>query len=1726
MKYLILCLFILSSPLLIKASSAEKKLNLPLRWDNIEKGSPMIAEGPQPHRKMKGLHTVTLEPGEHMILRLPEGETLRLGSPGKSFPAPGTGDTGLEILRSNGSGLYVAVKPGFSTDRRWLSVAPVWPEAPVIKLLCSAKSKQPLQLALLVSRRGSEGEVYPNPPLSLHPGLSGGQFQRPRTVSLRRADRLKGRPFIRLRPGGKAGFRVEGPARLEIVTHLEYTPRDSDPLAVYTLEVKNNKDSQQYSRTFKFETTFEKNLRYLVKGETVPLGRAVRAFLEVPGGPREYIFSSVSPLYLQVLATKPEIRFHGEGGEKEVISRGRGEDNSLRGEGLAAARLIRLAAEKRPDDPPLRTRAAMTYYHHTFYRALPPSTFPSGLSLRYGSYVSRLLAPGDRVVQEQVLYPPLAEKLSQRLSQDYFFPLEKGSNIYELPERRVPTWLRVNIDTGGAVKNETLYVKWEGSPPLRLDLNPGTGSRGWRFRPSDLEMLVSWWLHTGGLFANLDRWYPFIPTAMAEFLIPPEARRIEIYRESKDSVPLYLGLQYRASRPFQLPGPLFLAELEKVHGSSRPAGKLHGNASGRDKSRPYRKEPAPHSLLSAGPAQKCPQESFSYPPTFLPSYLPSFSSSLSQHYLPLSRFIHSRVGTFSYNMGECVNRGKQGTGYLGTAEARKLEQRARDYEAEGQWLPALESWNRLLYHGEKIHRQVALFGRIRALWELHEPFQAEHHLKELFLNDPDPVIRDRAYRGLREQYLRFGWEEKLLTLEAVRVARYPSDKALLSFTRELVRQGEFLFALQAGLLLPPGKRPYDKLSIAAKGAGEFYIAQYLMDEREEIDVVDFRGFRWEEFRGVVHKCSGGGTIYNINRDLYSLVYLASQAEPLELTVRGPVDIKVNLRLLHEHMNSSSGAGPVDDWIEAEIDGKVGWYPVNLDSPNPALRLVGSERGIGAARELPLRLEAGLHRLRFRAEGHALVGRIFRRVPLLPMEKQPVSSHTAEKMKGEEENKRSSEYRFYVLPPGKTSPERIVPVTLQRLNGIISNTRLHQKGTPVPNELNGPGGMIKSFGEYRTFFYLASLCRKAEQGLAEALGVIFENFDVSYIPYFERLKRNSDWEAPVGLRGGVGLRLREFEPPRAEAPFTRVRRALLPPVEHGDILLTGTDTMNLKLRYLSSRNVEVEVQALVFDALPGKKVPLVYRLDNGKETVMQVSPGGGAQKFRVLVPQGEHWFVLRLTGDVPGHYVRLRLKEVAGEKRRVMPLENPGRYFFIVSPDEPLVWDNPDKKSLWLRVDRYREPGDVVLPGYTFIPEGWGRIYIYPGGRVSNQPPEQIKPGGLEYDELESELRVFVRTWSPGTPNIPRHVKPIRPTLFSPAVEPGIPPAGPVVFDDAFSPGGQEDGTFSFEAGYRARRSFEEDNPDDLVLDRYTYLSLQKRYFDNRRWIYHRTGLEARTREDGSHSLALERWLYYRPERSRFIFTLQGGVFLQGLDVDTPTYKGGFEWSGLLQATLRYRHYPWGRLTHAPGVRVFGRYLSLQLNRLRDFARLDDDIYSYYKLTHRRGMVVDDFLQVDPWRSGRWWARFGLATNEDFNPLKPDHVFLTLGLKQHFRWFQVDITHRWRRYFADDYRDVSHTHRHLTMGAAWEHWLNNRHRLTLAARFTRNLSLKTDGFVFSFFWHLGKGRGYRDFSTSELDFSGRRRFHLNTLSRVKNNRVSGIDSNETNLQRPGPREEQP
>lgn len=1315
--------------------------------------------------------------------------------------------------------------------------------------------------------------------------------------------------------------------------------------------------------------------------------------------------------------------------------------------------------------------------------------------------------------------------------------------VYWLPERSEPTLLRVIADMERSSPGARFYVQLDDAAPTLFQVAQFDELPAEAYAPDDgstgLAMLAR--QHgiadagsLGGPFASGPRTPArLIRAAAFELPVARGVRRVGVWREG--AAPVYLALQYRASKPFALNETALLAELRSLPAEGEAFAVLKAAVQ------------APPAPDAARPTRE-----------------------LANHWQALVRYIQTQRRVLAQNVIPATLHAEPGE--RSDAVAQHAIQAARAAERDGQWLLALEHWSMAYRRGEADSRWLAALGRVGALQQLGEGYLAEQQLKSILLSKSPAASRQAAQARLVARYQAADDHDAQATLWAGLFAAGGTPDHLTRLVDHLLALDNLDLALAAWLALPESVRPveqglrvtyrlrwwqsFDTLLarlgdpaqqalwrgwralnngdlVAAQshwqqagaagaalhqslGEGQALLPELRAADRQTRDAAVARWEAWQAAQpgpvswqaedAAVRDFSGSASLYSVERDLYTQTYRLSEGRPLQLSLVGPTRVRVEVRPLHE----AGRVAPLDGWIRVHSGKTLRLLPISNNFPAQGLTLVGDGSQVPGQREqLEFAVGPGMHQIEVEGGNMAALARVLTLRPERPLTVlPPLNADTAGAV---------LDGKWPATAAGKPCSWRDCLTVLAERGVAFRTAHADAQESPatrfaqdeaslaraladIPRSPAGgtsddwPEAAALGRGDWEAALQfhpgatpqdaarrMLLLAWRAEQqpasrsrllNEAEALAARYpETAEVQAM--FARLSRDANW-LPLPVAQSAGLRTQDIVGWQPESPALRIRKALLPAMSADEQVLSGGGRLLYDMQIL--RPATVRLHLTMVDVAGMVPVPLKagYQLDKQPHRFVTLTPESPTQRVTLVIPPGAHSLRAWIESPLANQFLRIKIDDPRATPAQLAV----ARPYQVATVREPLRFSVAG--PAWVRIDEWRD--GIVRSHYRYIEAGVETV-------------TQTPPAG----RAEALYRVFQRiVGRDRVRSLPRYLDRVVTPVAAPLEAFDLRPTPTrATLQDGFPLGGQEDGTHSYQAGWHQRR-----DPDAVAgaAEKFLQLSATHRYFDeNRRTYFKTTGL-ARLREQGGLTLGIEAQMQAQPTWTSLNFELDASLFAQA-----PGPASGIEWAALLAGKVSQLRHVDSKGYHIPYIRAFARALSLSYDSAYGAGHVDQDVFSRYKQQHLLGLELGDTYYRQPWLDSLWYLGANARTNPDFNLLQPDQMSLRTGWRQRLGKAQVGLEYRATRYLADDDRSQGYWRNGIDFELHFEHWLPSQNRSECGMRLSHVFNTGEQTGMLYCVWHASQGRRYRDFGPGEIDF---RDIRERQAPLVRNNRIDG------------------
>jgi hypothetical protein len=680
---------------------------------------------------------------------------------------------------------------------------------------------------------------------------------------------------------------------------------------------------------------------------------------------------------------------------------------------------------------------------------------------------------------------------------------------------------------------------------------------------------------------------------------------------------------------------------------------------------------------------------------------------LANHWVPLLRLLSQQDRLFRSAVVACPDPMSSNSGPAG--EAAGLLQRARQMEAEGQWLAALEEWTKLLRTGGPV-RTLALFGRVTALQALGEPFLAERQLRGLFLYDPDEAVQNQALTRLVQSYTRAVDTEHLLALHAVEALRRPTPETLSALADALLAEGEYELALLAGLDIERDRRPVQTLLRAAYQVRWWRVYNDLIDQlataeeqlfwhaqmalgrsHEEEALHLFRHAKalgqaqaasleqglairsqlaspdpaircaaiaaWEHWQanqpGPLAWREEAGLVvdYLGAESVYSIdrdLYARFYRTSPERPVRLQVAGPVRLRLEVRPVHPHDSTVPFDDWLTIQEPGLLRVIPVTDNYPAKGLTLVSDSTQVPGSKVLhEVELGPGLHEIAVAGETKDVLVRVFARRPEIPLGiLPPLTRETLAAVMPE-----GSLITLSGTPAGAVSPHQ--HSNAPNRPGSVPPLEFQEAVLLAQGDLDKALALPQGEGDTAVLRRMTLLLRLAEKQPEQRLrALVLGEALFAANPHapglqelYTRLLRRSTWRPVTAVASSAGLRRIAVQGWAPESPALRTRTALLRLISPAHQLVSGSSRLVLTMNNLRPTLLLLELAMEDVEHLPAMPLTAVTQLDEEPESRLRFTARDARQTRGLLIPAGAHSVRVWLEQPLANQFLRVRMREV-------------------------------------------------------------------------------------------------------------------------------------------------------------------------------------------------------------------------------------------------------------------------------------------------------------------------------------------------------------------------------------------------------------------------------------------------------------------------------------------------
>lgn len=1641
----------------------------PVSWDNTlavdvdDQGIINLSQW-----KMRGIR---LQPQQQYRFYLPAYESLRLYNPEHPVQA-----SMLRAYLSNGTGLQVETDIQTSTDGHSLIIAPQSAKPIMVMITGSKQQTETMDLAVFISRQQHLSNIAPYRDLHALSGKWAWLSKKPLQIP---------ELYVQMPADHQQLVSVKGPSRIVIKNRLLFEPLETGFIQDYRISYQLDDSSPIW---LDFASSAETNRYTFINAIRKTLGREQRAYIDIPKGKHRLQLISDRNLYVQVLKqdqndyllpilnepplTVRAVRHQGlmakqllpeiSAAAEKVVR-----DNSRQLSTLSSQQSLKQAALQRMDYPAGLAAAEKILGQRTFYRNVLPST-KNALSDQFNAYfINQQLRSIGQSKPDIVSLKQQYEVALNSIGNAYFNEVGMTADSYQLPKRYATTQLKIIADKRQC-QNGYFNIQLDQQPVQKILINCQPQSND-LFVATPAEYVLSGLQKKTGhsknqtlshLFAAYRQPAQIIPVAMHEVMLPQQIKELKVWRDINAIYPLNLAIQIRVAKPYQFSEQSYLTRVHELS-QTQLFNLFVDNLKGQPK---------------AGN---------------------EIEQQLQNSWIPLKRFLTGLYRQYKSSVADEIPIAS----LANKEQLQNWKNKAQSAENQEKWIVALEQWSQIVNNSQGLVRDQAQFAQANILSQLSEDYLAQTLWRYLSLY-AEPVIAKQAETQLLSKYRQEHDNVAIQRLAAAMFIQRPDQQSLRILITALFDNEQYRFALLLGqtfieppvdlmlkaayqlgwwqsyqqlLMQLPKKQQRFWLGLRAQKQGDFQLAlkqwkeagleswsehlQQGLDIKQQLIETEDVGQlykswshwqqvhpgdrHWQDASFLVKDAVGTDQYYALERDLYSKAFRGTKQRPVKLRVMGPVKLNFKVRVLHKQADTN-----LDGWLNITDNSEVFRSPFSNNRSVQGLILNNEEDYLlGNLMSLDYQVGQGIHEIELSSDIAPVSLNVSKQQPRLMLSVlAPLQIDTF--INTSLVSKLLTEAQLKNIVPATASVSMVIRAQNLTLDDL-------QKRPAVDDVIQA---------EIRIMQYLA-LMEQTKENITELLFAaerLQQNFPENKMiqSVWRRMARRSQWQTVNSIVSAAGIRFIDTVGWLPASPVLNIRKALISKSEPDEHVLFSDQGLRLMMTNLNARTLHIDTLLDDLPFLPDSPVQLMYQIDEQTPKYLTLSVSDGWKKFTLPVSAGQHQLRFYLGKGVSNQFVKLRFRDYLTDLNVAQE-----RMFFVSSKTEPLQLHVHG--PVMMRIDEWSK--GKMISRYQQVAEGWQSVTI----PVTD---------GQEESLLQIKQRVVIDEKKPGIKRvIQRKIRPVAlPLVQTPALEkPAL-----VEVNDVYKLAGQSDGTWSFGTDLIRKNNTQEDRGQSSP-EQYQQARVNHRYFDEFREIYWDTEGFVRTREKGKPSFGLKESVTIKADDYPFTLKLDGKVISQVVE-DDP------EWLGEFKVALSQSAHLTPKTMITPKLSWFGRYLSLrdQDERVRSLkGQVDQDLYTNYKAQHTTGFSSSLSVIHNPWLDTRWTAKFNAVSNENMNLFNPDSISSEAHWKQLLGDVSLDGSYRISFYQNNTVRN-SNSVRHFTkLKFNWQSWTQNFNRFEVSGQYNYDIDNKEHLGMLSFTYHFEAGRGYRDFSSSEIDFQG-------------------------------------
>ncbi len=838
-------------------------------------------------------------------------------------------------------------------------------------------------------------------------------------------------------------------------------------------------------------------------------------------------------------------------------------------------------------------------------------------------------------------------------------------------------------------------------------------------------------------------------------------------------------------------------------------------------------------------------------------------------------------------------------------------------------------------------------------------------------------------------------------------------------------------------------------------------------------------YSWKRASHLITQYAESVHIHSLNQKNY-IAFLASTEKPITADIVGPTKIKIVGRpiLTNQTKNPLATLNWTIDNIKHE-------WPIFTNTYSSTLSVFGnSSWRVGAKEEFVINIGPGLHHLKIGSTQLPVVIELSEYLPKNP--KTVISVFSKPNLDALNWNK----YSFLCYPKDVRQKTYILNrkkqyIHLQKtLNFDIIKKYCHINWNPFINAIIKPQKKVQDTTllnnkksqliETMMNYVLDTLHSKKNkmQYISKAEMLYLKNPQMAEILLlWSEIANQVVWKRIDNINTGAGIFLQKHNAWVPEGERLKFASALSGLTKPHEQLIFSSGRLDLLINEKSQKDLYVKLDLKEPIFLRANNAKINYQLNNTPIQKITLTPQDPQHIIKIPIPKGKNVVKLWFAKLLRGQYIKTVMYQLdnSGNKNYLQPITY--TEYHVIKPQHPAILYVTGPTVL--RTEK--KYGNHSTTRYLYIPTGKQKIIIH----AENQQKTYLRAyqrtliPAINYERRKSTIKDH-RKLMLASQNKPLIKDDVLKYLYYPQwISPN---------DNKLPLGTQQSGTWELETGYITR--FDQTDEVD-TLERFGLLSATYNYYDSAKKLYYNAGALFRYPKlgkpvGGAYSTFFGKWTP-TIETPPLTYWGRARFFTQYTPVTEKESKQGYDVDGLLAIGQLRSIASW--LTQFPNVRLWGIYLNVNRIPTKLLNFVDQNVFTNFNSNHRYGIRFEDLFIFKPTWDTRFLLNLKLASNEDYNPFKPDNIGFSATFLQQFHNLMASISYNQNYYFRDPDRENESIIHRVYLNLNYFLWIQHQQLINFGFRAGWDPEVKDMLYAFRISFLLDNGRGLRDFIPS-------------------------------------------